>query len=391
MHPPTSNPAVANGANNIADILAAVQLGPNPPQQPPADIINPQGAPALPNPPNQRRPERQANPQEAPRRRAPRRQPSLREQYLPAMCRLLSYITGRPVNAGNYSQEATLPLLNSITANNILRYFRFRAYGDPDANDAVQEPILRHNTVLAEKKAISFFMPTQNIPWNEVAQQGNPTRSPQVARLIANMKRFQVRRQGVPSQARRAFQPREFENMLTLFSLMRSRDVAGGQAQARQQPNTSNLDPPAPNATVTAQAVGGGEEEEEETPVETVEAVVRAPVQLAILGKCPKTLNDLWHEYMFGLTGHKPAKDFTRAERGKVRYTYARRLVFWQKTAEMVRMGYTADRAIDKIYIAYANCGSSVTKIINAMMKDRKGIVIHFNGVFYTVTVEFLR
>jgi hypothetical protein len=80
---------------------------------------------------------------------------------------------------------------------------------------------------------------------------------------------------------------------------------------------------------------------------------------------------------MFGLTGLKPAKDFTRAERGKVRYTYARRLVFWQKTSEMVRMGYTAERAIDRIYIAYANCGSSVTKIINAMMKDRKDKIVH--------------
>jgi hypothetical protein len=131
------------------------------------------------------------------------------------------------------------------------------------------------------------------------------------------------------------------------------------------------LDPPAPNATATAQSAGGGEAEEE-TPLETVEGVVRAPVQLAILGKRPKTLNDLWHEYMFGLTGHNPAKDFTRAERGEVRYTYARRLVFWQKTSEMVRMGYTAERAIDRIYIAHANCGSSVTKNINAMIKDRK-------------------
>ena len=35
---------------------------------------------------------------------------------------------------------------------------------------------------------------------NEVARTGNPTRSPQVARLIANMKRFQFRCQGLDSQ-----------------------------------------------------------------------------------------------------------------------------------------------------------------------------------------------
>lgn len=53
---------------------------------------------------------------------------------------------------------------------------------------------------------------------------------------------------------------------------------------------------------------------EEDTPLETVEEEVRAaPVLVARLMKCPKTLNDLWHEYMFGWTGLKPAKDFTRA------------------------------------------------------------------------------
>ena len=35
----------------------------------------------------------------------------------------------------------------------------------------------------------------------------------------------------------------------------------------------------------------------------------------------------------------------------------------------MVRLGYTAERAIDKIYDAYGNI--SVTKIINAMIKDK--------------------
>jgi hypothetical protein len=78
------------------------------------------------------------------------------------MCRLLSWKTGRPVNELNYAQEATLPLLNSITANDVVRYFRLRVYGDPEANNAVQEPVrFQHNIVLAEKKAISFFTPTQ--------------------------------------------------------------------------------------------------------------------------------------------------------------------------------------------------------------------------------------
>ena len=152
--------------------------------------------------------------------------------------------------------------------------------------------------------------------------------------------------------------------------LRRSRAVAVGTTQ-EQQRDTSNNATASSGEDPTAH-VQPVEAVEEETPLETVEETVRAPVLVARLGKCPKTLNDLWHEYMFGWTGLKPAKDFTRAERGKVRHTYSRRLVFWEKTSEMVRMGYTAESAIDKIYSAYASCGSSVTKIINAMMKDRK-------------------
>jgi hypothetical protein len=37
---------------------------------------------------------------------------------------------------------------------------------------------------------------------------------------------------------------------------------------------------------------------------------------------------------------------------------------------EMVRAGYTAERACDKIYQAYG-ANLSVTKIINAMIKDK--------------------
>ena len=222
------NPAVANGANNLADVLAAVNIRPpqqqqqqqqwqQPRQHLPA-AANPQGGIGLPNPPAQHLPAA-ANPQDAPTRgRAPRRVLSLREQYLPAMCRFASFKLARDVNEENYAQEVTPAFLRSITANDVVSFFRFRAYGDPDANDNDMPPtLLRHNTILNEKKAISFFMPAQNIPWNQVAQQGNPTRSPQVARLISNMKRFQVRRQGVSSKARRALHITEFVNLMLVF------------------------------------------------------------------------------------------------------------------------------------------------------------------------------
>lgn len=114
---------------------------------------------------------------------------------------------------------------------------------------------------------------------------------------------------------------------------------------------------------------------DEDTPMETVEDLVRTPSLIARLGNRPKTLNDLWKEYVFGASvEYKPAKDFTRSEKGKCSSTYCRRNVFWEKVSEMIRMGYSAENAIDKIYDVYGG-NMTVTQILNAMMNDRgKGV-----------------
>eukprot|EP00957_Ditylum_brightwellii_P029794 2253460-Ditylum_brightwellii.AAC.1 len=49
----------------------------------------------------------------------------------------------------------------------------------------------------------------------------------------------------------------------------------------------------------------GKEEEEEEEST--------AP-SIATLSKCPCDLHVLWHNYKFGISGRKPAKDFTPSE-----------------------------------------------------------------------------
>ena len=105
-----------------------------------------------------------------------------------------------------------------------------------------------------------------------------------------------------------------------------------------------------------------------------VQAVAReqgSVVLQANLSRCPRSLYELWNEYMFGFYGNKPAKDFTAQERGKVKFAYYRWNVFWVQVAKMVREGYTHDRAIDLIYECYGrNC--AVTKILMAMIRDRK-------------------
>lgn len=45
------------------------------------------------------------------------------------------------------------------------------------------------------------------------------------------------------------------------------------------------------------------------------------PITTASLSRTPRTIHALWQEYEFGTGGRKAAKDFTMAERGKVKYT----------------------------------------------------------------------
>ena len=59
-----------------------------------------------------------------------------------------------------------------------------------------------------------------------------------------------------------------------------------------------------------------------------------------------KNLYDLWHEYEFGLSGNKPAKYFTSQERGKCRFIYCRRKVFWDVVKSFINTVQSSDTAI---------------------------------------------
>ena len=84
----------------------------------------------------------------------------------------------------------------------------------------------------------------------------------------------------------------------------------------------------------------------------------------------PTNLYVLWLEYKKGIGGRKPARQFTREERGhkKVKYTYCNRKKVWDLIDRLVWAGYTSDVAIDKIYSVYG--ALSVTKIIKRIRND---------------------
>ena len=91
----------------------------------------------------------------------------------------------------------------------------------------------------------------------------------------------------------------------------------------------------------------------------------------AILMSRPKTCHDLWQEYMFGGPGRKPAKDFSPAERRKVKHVYSLRNQLYKKVAELVRGGVSATVACDKVYEAYGT-QPSLTSILRKMRSDAR-------------------
>ena len=118
-----------------------------------------------------------------------------------------------------------------------------------------------------------------------------------------------------------------------------------------------------------AGVLGGGNHDDNMLAAAGLQNLARKAA--ASLSTCPRNLCDLWAEYMFGIGGRKLTSQFTHLERGKSKHKYFRRNVIWRMVLRMVNRGLTSDTAIDHIYSVYG-AGTSVTKIINAIIDDRK-------------------
>ncbi len=92
---------------------------------------------------------------------------------------------------------------------------------------------------------------------------------------------------------------------------------------------------------------------------------------MATLMPTPRSLHDLWSEYLHGVGGRKPARLFSYTERGRSKHRYSRRKIVWDTVLGLVRQGHTSELAIDKIYGVYGG-QTSVTKIINGLKRDKK-------------------
>ena len=89
----------------------------------------------------------------------------------------------------------------------------------------------------------------------------------------------------------------------------------------------------------------------------------------ATLSSCPRSLYSLWEEFEVGIGGRLPARLFSSQQRGRCKFTYSRRKHVWDAIEGMIRSGYTAHAACDRINDYYGN--KSVTDTIKAIRADK--------------------
>ena len=130
-----------------------------------------------------------------------------RAEYQPVLMKLMCFLDSE---AYNEDVEFSRERLAEITPEDIARWMNLRVFGvEQPPQDA--NPIHYRSSSLAYwKKALSFFMPNKIMAWNEMTNQGNPTRSTEINELIKRVKKKEVRRQGKESTARRPMDSAEY-------------------------------------------------------------------------------------------------------------------------------------------------------------------------------------
>jgi hypothetical protein len=123
-----------------------------------------------------------------------------------------------PHHSNKFSKEELL----RIKPEDLCRYFRKLAYGNESPSPDSLPKMARSNTILFHKKVLSYYMPRKNMQWDDITMMGNPTKSVEVNNLIQIIKKSEVRKQGAPSQAKRAI---EYDEFLSILTIIRTSDL----------------------------------------------------------------------------------------------------------------------------------------------------------------------
>ena len=149
----------------------------------------------------------------------PRQRANGAKLYYPYLRKFLSWKDGTEYAPTTRFTDAHV---QDIRPNHIVRYMSLLAYGTEQPGDGDHPTIRRSSGMEFVKKAISFFMPNRNVPWNVESQSGNPTMSVAVNDLIKRIKKAEVRKQGKKSGAKRDMKRPEYRKTLRLLEEMDS-------------------------------------------------------------------------------------------------------------------------------------------------------------------------
>jgi hypothetical protein len=135
--------------------------------------------------------------------------------YKSTLFQFMSFLDGITYSPTDDTINFSTERLATITADDVVRYFNYKAYGTPEPGVNDLPKLCRSSTLFYHKKAISYFMPRQNMQWDDFAHRGNPTKSTAVNKVIVGIKKHEVRGTGVPTSARRAVEWEEYIDVLT--------------------------------------------------------------------------------------------------------------------------------------------------------------------------------
>jgi hypothetical protein len=106
--------------------------------------------------------------------------------------------------------------LAAITAEQVATLLNKKAFGTLVPGPEDRPHTMRVSSLAFFKKVISQFMPLRSMPWDNINLCGNPKHSTAVNEVISKVKKFEVRQEGVLSQARCALEWEEFYLLLAL-------------------------------------------------------------------------------------------------------------------------------------------------------------------------------
>ncbi len=113
-------------------------------------------------------------------------------RYYSDFAQFMSFMVGiespRNDNSHVFPQERLL----KITDLDVVLYFNFKAYHNANPSPSDQPIYSRSSSLEYKTKAISSFLPRQNMPWDNITQKGNPIRSRVVQHMIQKVKIHEV-------------------------------------------------------------------------------------------------------------------------------------------------------------------------------------------------------